>query len=64
MTLKNEFSAENELFFFARRQIFTELGDNLLGNVNWKNKIKFNEVSIPCVCRGLFLCYSQLYGQN
>ena len=48
MTLKNEFSAENELFFFARRQIFTELRDNLLGNVNWKNKIKFNEVSIPC----------------
>ena len=31
--------------YFALRQIFLELKDNLLLNVNWKNKIKSNEVS-------------------
>ena len=31
--------------YFALRQIFTELKDNLLRNVNGKNKIKSNEVS-------------------
>ena len=38
------FCAENELYF-ALRQIFPELKVNLLRNVNWKNKIKSNEVS-------------------
>ena len=31
--------------YFALRQIFPELKDNLLRNVNGKNKIKSNEVS-------------------